>query len=93
MFTNLLLIEIVNDNTDKQIQAEEWATDDEDDKIDIAPHGRLVFGLAVFASDIDRIVHDFEPAHEGGDLEQGQVAIPDVVKVDVWHFPVDNAGS
>ena len=92
-FNNLLLIEIVDDHTNKQVQAEEWSAYDEYNEIYITPHGCLVLRLAIFTPNINCIVHDFKPPHECRHLEQCQVAIPDIVKVDIGHFPVDNAGS
>ena len=41
----LLLVEVVNDDTDEQVQGEERPKDDEDDKIDI--HVEVVFPLGL----------------------------------------------
>ena len=41
----LLLVEVVNDDTDEQVQGEERPKDDEDDKIDIHVEVALPLGL------------------------------------------------
>lgn len=43
----LLLIKVVNDDTNEQIQSEEGAEDDEDDKINIHVNVVLIDGLVL----------------------------------------------
>lgn len=43
----LLLIEVVNDDTDKQVEGEEGSEDDEDDKIDVHVDIALIVWLLV----------------------------------------------
>ena len=90
LISYLLLVKIINDNTNEQIQTEEWSTHDKNDKIYITPHGSFVFGLTIFAAYINRIVHDFKPSHKSGDLKQGKVTIPNIVEINVRHFPIND---
>lgn len=41
----LLLVEIVNDDTDKEVEGEEGPKDDEDDKIEVHVDVHLILGL------------------------------------------------
>lgn len=41
----LLLVEVINDDTDEEVQGEERAEDDEDDKVDVHVQVVLVDGL------------------------------------------------
>ena len=41
----LLLVEVVDDDTDKQVKGEEGAEDDEDDKVEVHIQVDLIIGL------------------------------------------------
>lgn len=43
-----LLVEIIYDDTNEQVQSEEWPKDDEDDKINIHVEAVFINGLLVY---------------------------------------------
>ena len=43
-----LLVEIIYDDTNEQVQSEEWPEDDEDDKINIHVEAVFINGLLVY---------------------------------------------
>ena len=88
LFLHLLLVEVVDDDTNEQVEAEERAAHDKDDEIDVTPHRRLVLGLNVGASDVDRVVHDLQPSHERRHLEEGEISTANAVKVHLGRFPI-----
>ena len=46
-------IEVVNDNPDEEIEGEEGAADDEDDKVEVVVEAGLILGLLVNLQQID----------------------------------------
>ena len=43
-----LLVEVIYDDTNEQVQSEEWPEDDEDDKINIHVEAVFINGLLVY---------------------------------------------
>ena len=79
-------IEVIDDDTDEQVQSEKTSTDDKDHKVKVVVLGGFIFRLFVDLPNIHCVRHDFHPAFEGGHLKQGQVSMADMVEVD---FRVD----
>ena len=57
-------VEVVDDDTDEQVEGEESAANDKDDEIKIGPQIGLVRRLQIDAPNINRIGHDFHPTLE-----------------------------
>lgn len=80
-------IEVVDDNSDEQIQGEEGAADDEYHKVEIGIEIGLALGLEIYAPRIDRVLHHLHPTLEGRDLKEGQVGDPHVIERDLAVLP------
>ena len=57
-------VEIVNDDTNKEIECEERSADDEDDEVEIIIERSLVLGLLINLCGINSVSHDLHPALE-----------------------------
>ena len=68
MNDNLLLqsIEVLNDDANDEVESEERAEDDKDDKIAVIEERGLVLRLLINLRHIHRVLHDLLPAIEGG---------------------------
>ena len=75
-------VEVVDDDTDEEIECEEGSADDEDDEVDVIINGSFPFGLLIHFSGVDRISHHFHPSFESGHLKQGQVSVSHMVERD-----------
>lgn len=80
-------VEVVNDDTDEQVEREEAAAHDEDDEVEVVVLGRLVVRLLVDLAAVHGIGHHLHPALEGGHLKEGQVGVAHVVEVDLGVDP------
>ena len=58
----------------------------------LACSGLLSTKLRSYVSTVHRIVHDVNPALENGHLEESQVGVAHVVKVDVGVLPGETLG-
>lgn len=58
------MVEVVDDDTDEEVEGEEGSEDDEDDEVDV--HVEVVFidGLVLHTSGVYGCVHDVHPAFE-----------------------------
>ena len=59
-------IEIINDDTDEEVESEEGPTDDEDDKVEVVVEASLILWLLVHFPGIHSISHDLHPTLKGG---------------------------
>jgi hypothetical protein len=64
----LLFIELVNDNTDKQIESEKAAKDDEGHKVQVHVDVDLPVRLVVHLHRVNGVVHDVNPTLPSGNL-------------------------
>jgi len=64
--TDLLFehIEVVDDDTDEEVEREEGAAHDKDDKVEVRPQVLLVSGLQVHAAYVNSVRHNLHPALE-----------------------------
>jgi hypothetical protein len=77
----LLFVEVVDDDTDEQVESEEGAKDDEDDEVDVHAEVDFARGLEVEGfTGVDGVVHDRHPALEGRHLKEAEVRLPHVVE-------------
>lgn len=73
--------------TNEQVEREESAENNENDKENIVPHGLFIARLLVDVCNINCIVHDVHPTLEGGDLKQGEEANHRVIECDFAIHP------
>ena len=66
MQTDLLFehVKVVDDDTDKEVEREESAADDEDDKVEISPQVLFVGRLQIYATYVNSIRHNLHPTLE-----------------------------
>lgn len=80
-------VKVVYDHSDKEIECEEWTTDDENDEVEVSVEVCLPLRLQVHTSSVDSIFHHLHPSLEGRHLKQGQVSDADVVESDFAVLP------
>ena len=66
-------VEVVNDDSDEQVQCEEGPADDEDDKVEVVVERGLPVRLLVDLARVDGVGHHLHPALEGGHLRRREI--------------------
>lgn len=78
-----MLIEIINNDTDEQIEREKRTKYDKKHEIDERIDVLLASGLLIrLEANVRGVGHDLDPALERGDLKKSQIGVHNVVEVD-----------
>lgn len=80
-------VEVVDNNSNEQIEREKRAANDKYHKVQVGVEVCFSLRLQINSSRVDRVLHHLHPTFEGRHLKQGQVCDSDVIERDLAIFP------